>query len=443
MPGYPPHTVVAVRPFTATPDGDEVIIGSPDEDVYLCVPSDGLEILEQLAAGHTAGQTVAEYERRHGQTPDIDDFIRSMVDAGLVHVPDPDGPPAPPPVRGRQKVRWRLSLNWISPTVARHLTGVPAIAVAVLVVAVGVALAVDDPGLLPSPQTLLFHDGHFALLTLSTFTLAIGAVLLHEMAHAAVARSVGARASLGIGNLMYVLVAQTDISGVWNAPRPRRYLAFVAGTIVDLVAASLLVYVLWAERRGIISLHETLVVPLLSAFLFTYFARIAFQFNFFLRTDVYYVIATTMRCRNLMADTEDLIRNGFSRLFRRPDRVVDQSGIPRWERRRIRLYAGFYTLGRVFWLAVLITFFLPILWGYAEQFVLLFTGQPYRFETIDFITIAVLVYLVDGGGLTLWIRSLIRDNRERRAARRAAAQREAARTADASDEAADSTKVPA
>jgi putative peptide zinc metalloprotease protein len=239
--------------------------------------------------------------------------------------------------------------------------------------------------------------------------------MIHELAHAVVARSLGAPARVAVGNLMYTLVAQTDISAIWLAPKRMRYLAFLSGTIVDLVLASLLVDLLWAGDHGWITLQPTVVRPLLGALLFTFVGRILFQFLFYLRTDIYYVLATAMHCRNLMSDTETLLRNVFFRLVRRPDRVVDQSGIPRRERRHIREYAGFYAIGRVFWLLVLIYFYLPLLWNYLEQFVLVALGRPHRFGLVDFLVAFTVVVLINGGGIYLWIRSLHRSWRRHRA----------------------------
>jgi len=414
MTAIPLDTTVEVVPFDHNRDGDEVIIGRAGGTVLLCLPPDGFDLLQSLAGGLTVGAAARRYEEKYGEAPDIADFLRVMAGEGFVIVPG-ESPAAPEdaagPARGLRK-GW--SLDWITPAVAMRLCAAPVLIVCGLLTALGVALVVYDPDVVPGPWVLLFYDGHFAALTAATLLLTIVALMIHELAHAVVARSLGAPARVAVGNLMYTLVAQTDISAIWLAPKRMRYLAFLSGTIVDLVLASFLVDVLWAGDHGWITLQPTVVRPLLGALLFTFVGRILFQFLFYLRTDLYYVLGTAMNCRNLMSDTETLLRNVFFRLVRRPDRVVDQSGIPRRERRHIREYAGFYAIGRVFWLLVLIYFYLPLLWNYLEQFVLVALGRPHRFGLIDFLVAFTVVVLINGGGIYLWIRSLHRSWRRHR-----------------------------
>ncbi|HEU5333251.1 MAG TPA: hypothetical protein VFU73_10810 [Actinocrinis sp.] len=418
MADYALDATVRVHPFEHNRDGDDVIIGDPARDAYLCIPADGLDLLESLAAGNTVAETVRTYQDKYGETPDIEDFIGILTDEGFI-APDTEADTEAGDGehghahsrRGTARVRKSWSFDWISPSVAARLCGAPVLIAAGLFIALGTAVAVTHPQQLPTVKTLLFPHGYFAALTMGTLALAICAVMLHEFAHAVVARSAGLPARLALGNLMYTIVAQTDITGIWMAPKRKRYLAFLSGTIVDLVAASAIVDLIYAESRGWVSLNQTWLMPLLNAFLFTYAMRISFQLLFYLRTDIYYVVSTAMSCKSLMSDTETFLRNKVFRALRRPHRVVDQSGIPAREMKRVRVYAAFYAIGRVFWIAVLSVFYLPLLWSYVDQFILLVTGHPHRLGAIDFLTIAFLAFLLDGGGLVMWLRGIYRNSR--------------------------------
>jgi hypothetical protein len=46
---------------------------------------------------------------------------------------------------------------------------------------------------------------------------------VHELAHLAAARSLGVPARIGLSTRLFYLVAQTDVSGIWAAPRRARY----------------------------------------------------------------------------------------------------------------------------------------------------------------------------------------------------------------------------
>lgn len=421
MADYALDATVRVHPFEHNRDGDDVIIGDPTRDAYLCIPADGLDLLESLAAGNTVAETVRTYQDKYGETPDIEDFIEILTGEGFI-APGTEaaGDEAhgdehghSHPRRGAAQVRKSWSFDWISPSVAARLCGTPVLIAAGLFIALGVTVAVTHVHQLPTAKTLLFPHGYFAPLTIGTLALAICAVMLHEFAHAVVARSAGLPARLAIGNLMYTIVAQTDITGIWMAPKRKRYLAFMSGTIVDLVAASAIVDLIYAENRGWISLDQVWLMPLLNAFLFTYAMRISFQLLFYLRTDIYYVVSTAMSCKSLMSDTETFLRNLVFRVLRRRHRVVDQSGIPAREMKRVRIYAAFYAVGRVFWIAVLSTFYLPLLWSYADQFILMVTGHAHRLGVVDFLTIAFLAFLLDGGGLVMWLGGIYRNSRSK------------------------------
>jgi putative peptide zinc metalloprotease protein len=429
MGGYPLDAIVKVPPFASRREGSEVIIGRPERRLFLSVPEEGLDILQLLADGHTVGETTRRYQEKHAETPDIADFVGTLrgegfLDEDFLTLDSPAAGPAAPVsgqpagAGGAGRLVWHINFDWISPAVARRLCGPAVLALCAAIIACGVFFLADSPGPIPGVQVLFFKQGHFAVLTLAAFGIALVAVFIHEMAHAVVARASNAGARLAIGNLMYVLVAQTDITGIWLAPKRRRYLAFLAGTIVDLVGASVIIGILWAAQHHFIGLSDTVTKPLLEAVLFTYGTRIAFQFVFYIRTDFYYVLAASMNCTNLMADTETLLGNWAARLRRRPGLVKDMSGIPAREMRNVRIYAPFWLVGRVFAFGVLFFFFVPLMWHYLKEFVELALGQPHTFTVGDYVTVACLSLLVDGGGIVLWVTKLSRGWLRGRSARR-------------------------
>src|SRR5205823_6359699 len=84
---------------------------------------------------------------------------------------------------------------------------------------------------------------------------------------------------------LYVLVAQTDLSGIWLVPKRRRYLAFMVGSLVDLVSYSILAMVVYTGRHGWYHLPRNADL-LISAVMLTYGTRVAWQWCFFLRVGI-------------------------------------------------------------------------------------------------------------------------------------------------------------
>lgn len=417
MSNFTDDTIVHVFPYTHRTEDDGVVLGDVDEDVFICVPAEGLEILRLLEAGHTVGEAQREYFAASGEQVDVADFVSELEGHGFV-APGVETAADTRRARGGKAARWGMTLPWLTPAICRAITGTPALIVYGVIVAGGFALLGDDTRIMPTPRSLLFPID-FAALAWSLLVVAILGVFLHEVGHLAVARAAGYPARIRISNRLYVMVAETDMSGIWLAPKRTRYLAFMIGSLIDAVGASFVVGFLWLTR------HEWIDPPrwmplLASAVLLAYGTRLVWQWFFFLRTDGYYVIATAFGCKNLLTDTVNFLRNMIARVLFRPP-PVDQSSIPRKEMRVIRWYSVLWILGRLIALSVYFGIGIPVLWGYFYQFLLFISGQHSEFNGIDYATIVVIAYITDGSGFVLWLRSLWRQvavwSRERKARR--------------------------
>ncbi|MGN9913449.1 hypothetical protein ACTMTJ_38520 [Phytohabitans sp. LJ34] len=399
---------MTVRPFNHRTEGDTVILGDVDRHVFVAIPAEGLDIVEALADGKTVGQAARLYEEKYHETADIEDFLDALEKEGFIGEASAVAAGKTPEVR---QAHWRWRFEWLSPRAAQRLVSWPVLVASGLLVAVSVAMVVDDPSVLPKAGNALLFPQHFAALTWAWIFFAMLGLFLHELGHLVAARASGVPAGIGVGNQLWVLVAQTDMTAIWMKPRRQRYLAFAIGMGVDAVLAALLVVFIWSAHRGWISAPEWAVL-LATAVLLTPLARIIWQFFFFLRTDIYYIIATAFHCKNLMGDTDDYLRNRWARL-RGSGHQVDQSGIPAREMRIIRRYALLWFFGRVVSIASYVLILLPVMWGYAYQFILLLTGKETQFSSFDFATVGILVLLINGGGLMMWLRGMYRGGRAR------------------------------
>jgi hypothetical protein len=402
---FPPDSRVSVRPIAHRREGQSVTIGDLTRQVYLTIPAEGLDILSALAAGKTVGETVRLYEQTHGQTPDVENFLAALVDEGFVAPWTDEAPEA--------EVAWTPApaLGWISPASARRLFRAPVLGICALAVAAALGLVVTDPSVLPPPTVLVFHH-HLAALSAALFATTLLGVMVHEIGHLLAARASDVPAHISLSHRLWIVVVQTDMTGIWMRPKRERYLAFLAGPIVDVVCAAGVIGVLWADRHGWISLSPTLQ-QFTGALLFTYFLRLLWQCFVFVRTDFYYVIATALNCKSLLADTEDLLRNRLARLRRRSP-LVDQSEIPPGEMRAVRAYSVVWLAGRALAFASLFFITVPVLAGYGSEVVRAASGGQSSYGIVDFLTLAILGLGVEGTGLFMWIRSLRRGRTQRR-----------------------------
>ncbi|GAB3227145.1 hypothetical protein GCM10027447_17970 [Glycomyces halotolerans] len=388
---------VALREFTHRHDGDEVTIALTGKDVFLSIPVEGFRLLEWLRDGATVAEASERFEREFGEAPEIGGFLDALRAEGFIADPgtEPQAAESEPATDGRGH------LQWLTPRTARLFVNPVVGAVSALIVLAGIAAAISRPQVVPLADGLQF-ESHFALMTWLTFAIALSGVMVHEFAHVIAARAAGARARIELSNRMYVVVVQTDMTGVWMAPARQRMIAFLAGPIVDAVCVAAIMIALWGHETGRIELAP-IPLMLLEGVGFTYIARIIWQCLMFWRTDFYYAVATLLKCKNLMIDTENLLRNLWRRLRRRTD-LIDQSAVPPNERRAIGVYAFIWTGGRAVALWAFAAFTVPLLIYYTTECVTYLAGANPGFGWVDFATALVLGIGTNVLGIVLWAR---------------------------------------
>lgn len=410
MTSYPSDTFVNVHPFARRQEGDVVTIGDMQRQVFLSIPAEALVILDALAEGRTVAEAGVDYQDMYGESPDIEDFLEALQAAGFVEpraatdgaaVPEPDGTAAAAPVG---------HFGWITPARARRLCQPAVLIACAAIVAVAVAMVAAEPSIIPSSTVLVFKR-YLAALSLGMFTFGLLGVALHEVAHLVAARAVGVPARISVSHRLWMVVAETDMTGIWMASKRARYVAYLAGPLVDAVSGSFFIGVLWGQRHGWIALSP-LQVQVVGACVMLYLLKLLWQCFVFVRTDFYYVVASALNCKNLLVDTQDFLNNCVARV--RPSwRTVDQSAVPAAEMRVVRWYSLVWLAGRVAALGLLVVM-LPIFWRYAVAIAPLLVGERSRYGVFDVVALGAVTVGVDGAGIYMWVRSLFRRFLERR-----------------------------
>ena len=412
MSKYTANTQVAVSSFTRQTDEEEVVIGHPDAGVFLVLPPDAVELLDSLATGKTIGEVQSAYQTKYGEVPDLEDLLTYLESKGFVR----------PCVQSRKSSngdrvedRTPVTFNSGKPaTVRYHFVNFPRSLAQKLfgktamlsyggLIALALIATVADPAIVPGWDAYFFKQ-NTTLMILILVILDCITLFFHEMAHLVAARAVGVSCRMGISNRLWMLVAETDMTGMWSVPRSQRYLPFLAGPLLDTVSASVLILILFLQHQRWIALPPV-IFQLSRALMLNYFLGLLWQCYFFMRTDFYYVIANFFQCKNLLKDTEVFIRNQIAR----PNRIrrVDQSHIPSKEMRVIRIYAALWSLGRIAALYSLIFITLPLVWHYSQSLLPVlrsgYQANPYAF--VDALLMLSMVCVPQGIGLWLWLQS--------------------------------------
>jgi hypothetical protein len=406
---YTGDMLVAVYPFTRQSEGEEVVIGRTDTAVFLVLPSDAVELLDYLADGKTVSQAQSLYQEKYGEVPDIEELLDFLERKGFVQFLEKNGNTAF--VSSAEKpTQLRFHFANFPRSLAQRLFSRPVLISCGVLIGLALLAIALDPSIVPGWGAHFFQK-NLTLMRLVLILMSYLVIFLHEMAHLIAARAVGVSSRMGISNRLWILVAETDMTGVWAVPRNQRYLPFIAGSLLDAVSASVLTLMLFAHSHAWLVLPKV-IFQLSRAMLLIYLLGLLWQCYFFVRTDFYYVIGNFFRCKSLMKDTEVYLRNQLAR-FTRSVRKVNQSHIPAFERRVIRIYAILWLVGRIAAFGVLFLISIPLMWHYyLAVFGVLSAGyqtNPYAF--IDALLMLLLVLTPKGVGFWLWIRSFRIANR--------------------------------
>jgi putative peptide zinc metalloprotease protein len=342
---------VRLRPLRQRPGGDGWVIGRIETGDFITVPEVAHRVIALLGEGRTVGDVAGRVRAETGTSFAVADFVAALDELGFVAAIDDQARP--------DKARPRPSLSWLAPRHVRWLTHplMPAV-VAGFAVAAVVMLALH-PALLPSSRVLVWSRRAGLVLAVNA-AIAWALILVHEGAHLALARAVGAPARITLGTRLQFLAAQTDVSGVWAAPRRTRMTVYLAGMGIDVCVAGSCLLI-----AGLAGLHGLARHLLAVAAAETILGLLA-QFMVFMRTDIYFVLQDLTGTANLYAEGSAYLRY-LGRRATRPIRPVRAAGedpsqdYPAARRRAIRLYSALLLAGTAVCLGIEFAVTLPAL----------------------------------------------------------------------------------
>lgn len=403
---YELENSIFVHPFTRQREGDEVIVGRPETGLFVAVPCEALELLDDLKSGLTIQEVSDKYYRNHGEKPDVIGFLKGLEPYRIFELPGPevDAAKNSNQHQSTRKVR-RFHFTSIPQWFAAALFGRVALFSYLIMVCAAVVLCAIHPQLITGRRDLYFPD-HRTISLMGLFALTYVGLFLHEMGHLIAARAVGVQSSMGISNRLWILVAETDLTGLWGVPKTQRYIPLFGGVIVDAVSASLFVFLLFMQDQHL------LPIPLVAnrifrATIFASLLRIVFQFSFFVRTDFYYVIAAYLSCNNLMHDTQIYLKNQLAKIIPGMHRV-DFSAVQLKQLWAIRIYSLCWLSGRALAFTIFFAVTIPLSFQYFRS-LMPAVLRGYSANRDDF-TAAVLmgtyVFLPLVLGILLWMKSI-------------------------------------
>lgn len=386
-----------VIPLSIQPEEGDFLIGSAEMDEFYQVPVQGRDIVTMLQQGRTPAEIKAALATDGEVMVDVDDFVAMLRGIGFIY-------PIADAGQHRQRLADRQEDKRIlfdaDPRIARAAFSLPAFACYAAVVGYAAYLALADPALRIDFDAF-FIERNLALTLVLLLVLSSLAVALHELGHMLAAARLGVRSRLGIGHRLWNIVAEADLSGIWALPKRKRYLPLMAGMMVDVLVIALVTIGIAALRRG----GETgFPVLLLQALVLQIVVTIVWQFNLFLRTDVYYLLSNYLSYPNLDADARIYLRDQLHRVSGgRLGAPADGAGYK--SVRVLRVFSVLWVVGRIGALAVLVLIFVPTLVRYAVK-----SYEAYRdpaasmYTVYDLAIFVLLSAIILVGGMYMWLR---------------------------------------
>lgn len=259
---------------------EEWKVGLENSNIAIEISIEGTRAIQELQAGKSLAETASILHQEYGEIIDLVDLVQELAELSLVECID--GYQFAPPERIGQAL-----LQRIPPGAVAWLYSRVTLLIFTAFILMGPLLLILQPALRPGAQDLLWSPSY----TLDLLTLLILTPLLlfkHELGHLLAARAKGLPAELTFGSRLFYLVAVSRIGAIWKRSRFERLVIYSAGMANDCITASLCIFMLLAASHGVLFLTPSLAA-LLRLLIISEYLGVAWEFQIFLKTDVYHI----------------------------------------------------------------------------------------------------------------------------------------------------------
>jgi putative peptide zinc metalloprotease protein len=395
MPSQDARTYTVI-PLSVQKDDDSYLVGNADSGDFYQFPEVGVRILDMLRSGESAPAIRAQLAAEGGETFDVDGFVEQLMAIGFAHhVGHPSSLQPPAHIASRES---RRIFN-VDPRFARAVFAWPMLCCFFAIAAYALGCAIVDPRLRVNSNAFYTYTNRTPLLLL-ILALSFVQVSLHESGHMLAAARHGIRSRYGIGNRLWVVVAESDLTGILALPKAQRYFPMLAGLLVDLLCAALLTLML----RVLLRIGAGgFTIQLVQAVILQIFIGVTWQFNIFVKTDIYFVLCNYFSYPDLDRDARHYLRGLLYRATRGllgdPPAVAQPRGL-----HGLRVFAAIWLFGRIGSLVILFGVFLPTMAQYIQSALYLLRGPPAAFwMACDTIAYVAIMLMMLSAGMYLWL----------------------------------------
>ncbi len=278
--------------------GENIIIGTYDYHSSFVKTSDlGVEAIELMNKGHCVGDVQQIMSQKYHKEISIKSLILTLYDANLISAFDN----RPLLLSKKRSPLAKSALHKIS----RYLFSKTAYVLYACICCLAIICVANSPILLSSFTEYL--KGHYFPYAIAAIFIGWLLTLKHEFFHYLAALSLGVPARIRLGTRYFLLVMETDASGLYMVEKSKRYKVYLAGMMSDFLTIGCLICIkaflfLNNIQTGLVAIFIDIVI------MFSFFG-ILFQFNIFLKTDLYFVLADFINIENLYTKSDMVIKS--------------------------------------------------------------------------------------------------------------------------------------
>lgn len=383
-------------PLSIQKEGDVYVVGNADTGEFYQVPEQGVQILNMLKSGDAVARIKTQFGEGSAYNLDVDTFIRQMTDIGFLYRSDSRSHTPKPNDMGRPNSQRIFDVH---PRVAKAIFSFPAMIAYLAIILFAISEVIAKPALRPNTDAL-YTEQNRTLLLVIILGLSSVQTVLHELGHMLAAARQGIKSRYGLGNRLWTIVAESDLTGILSLPKAQRYLPMLAGLLVDILSLALLTLLLdamfwYGVAPFAVQVIQIMVLETLLA--------MAWQFNVFVKTDIYFVLCTYFSYPDLDRDARAYLGRilykasfGWRGLPARPARPEH---LP-----VLRLFAAIWLLGRILSVFILVAVFLPTMWQYGRSAVRTLNGSSESlWAACDTILYVSILLTMLGVGMYMWL----------------------------------------
>jgi putative peptide zinc metalloprotease protein len=370
-------TKLTLYDLNIRPDKKHFIVEDSASGDFYEMPKICIDAIEFMKNGENLGEIENQLKVDYPEDEvDIYSFTEQLVEFGLVKEINGEA------VTVSKNTHSSKGFEWIPSKIAKVFFNKITNKLYMLLLVINISLVVFNPELMPHYSDIfLFESMTLNMLTYMALSLVL--IIIHEYGHILAIRSHNLPAKLDIGNRLFLVVFETDLSPAWKlTPRERNPLYFAGMSFEQVVIfISFLTMLFFTESNSIIA-------GLLSMVVLDIFIKSIYQLSFFMKTDMYYIVENWTGSYNLMENGKQYLSKWIP--FIKTDDTTEafDDELP-----AIRLYSWFYLLGILLMFLLLGFYIIPqtihALYHVIEN--LWLPNGPYFWDSVIFLGQAILM----------------------------------------------------